>query len=150
MCITKQAEEILRYLQGVVPAFESASIGSHDYRDKALLVHKNVRALAQLHPNWSEERELVLTSKDDAPPLDETDPFLRIYEYSEQLLRAWHQMRAPRPSIRALSSGGKAFHEALNNLANECQHSTNRKVCKDYLTEPNQSKPAPTLVSEKD
>lgn len=127
--IANQAKDIILCLEGVVPAFECARIGSADYRDKAMVIHRNVTALAQLHPNWSEEQNLILTQKqDDTANLNADDTFILIYEYAEQLFRAWHQMRVPRPSVRALSTGSVAFWAALINLRNECNSLTNRKT----------------------
>jgi hypothetical protein len=129
--IAQQTKEIVQCLEGVVPAFEAASIGSDDYRDKAMLVHQNVCAIAQLHPNWCDERKIILNRrKHDAPPLDDNDPFVLIYEYSEALFRSWHQMRVPAPSMKTLTNGGRVFRTALSRLHDECSELTNRKACR--------------------
>lgn len=129
--VAKQTKDIVQCLEGVVPAFESASIGSDDYKDKAMLVHQNVCAIAQLHPNWCDERKIILNRhKHDAPPLDDNDPFVLIYEYSEALFRSWHQMKVPAPSVKTLTNGGRVFRTALSKLREECDELTNRKACR--------------------
>lgn len=135
--IAQQAKEIVQCLEGVVPAFEAASIGSDDYRDKAMLIHQNVCAIAQLHPNWCDERKIILSrQKHDAPQLDESDPFILIHEYSEVLFRSWHQMRVPAPSMKTLTHGGRVFRTTLSRLQDECEDLTNRKAsCNNTLPE---------------
>lgn len=126
-----QTKEIIQHLEALVPAFETASIGSDDYRDKAMLIHQRVRALAQLHPNWDDEKKIILNQqKHDAPPLDEHDPFVIIYEASEILFRSWHQMRVPEPSMKTLLHGGRIFRAALAKLHEETEELTNRKACR--------------------
>lgn len=142
--VAQQTKDIVECLEGVVHAFESASIGSDDYKDKAMLVHQNVCALAQLHPNWNDERKIILSrNKPDTPPLDDSDPFVLIYECSEALFRSWHQMRIPSPSIKTLSNGGKVFRAALTHLQGECEELTNRKACRH---EPDDTAPNVTVV----
>lgn len=129
--VAKQTKDIVQCLEGVVPAFEAATIGSDDYKDKAMLVHQNVCAIAQLHPNWCDDRKIILSrQKHDAPPLDDNDPFVLIHEYSEALFRSWHQMKVPAPSVKALTHGGRVFRTALMKLREECDELTNRKACR--------------------
>lgn len=131
--IAQQTKDIVQCLEGVVHAFEASSIGSDDYKDKAMLVHQNVCALAKLHPNWSDERKIILSrNKPDTPPLDDSDPFVLIYELSEALFRSWHQMKIPTPSIKTLSNGGRVFRAALAQLHEECAELTNRKACRHH------------------
>jgi hypothetical protein len=143
--VVQQAKDIVRCLEGVVDAFETSVIGSDDYKDKAMLLHQNVCALAKLHPNWSDERKIILNvHKHDAPPLDDSDPFILIYELSEAIFRSWHQMRVPQPSIRRLTKGGEMFRAALAHLQNECAELTNRKACHHRHSETNN--PSVTVV----
>ena len=117
----QKVKDILDCLQGVVPAFESSLINSADYRDKAMAVHRSMSALAQMHPNWSEEGNVVIGGdKEGVPPLDESDPLVNIYVYSEELFHAWNKMSIVRPSIRALADGCAEFRTALTKLQNEC------------------------------
>lgn len=129
--IAQQTKDIIQYLESVVPAFETASIGSDDYRDKAMLIHESICALAQLHPNWNDEKKIILNQrKHGAPPLDDNDPFVLIYECSEALFRSWHQMKVPEPSMKTLIYGGRIFRAALAKLHEECDDLTNRKACR--------------------
>jgi hypothetical protein len=114
-----------------------------------MLVHHNVCALANLHPNWSDERNIILRQgKDNAPPLDKSDPCHLIYEHSEQLFRAWHYMKVPRPSVRALSTGGAVFREALVKLHLECSELTNRKACRQSEPQIIPEAQSPVTVAE--
>ena len=118
---TQQVKNIITCLHGVVPAFESAAIHSDDYRDKATAVHQSLRALAELHPNWSDEGHVVIGgNREGVPPLDENDPLKNIYVYSEELFHAWNKMSIVRPSIRALVDGCAEFRVALEKLRQEC------------------------------
>lgn len=117
----QKVKDIITCLQGVVPAFESSLINSEDYRDKAKAVHQNMRVLAELHPNWSEEGHVVVGgNREGVPPLDTNDPLSNIYLYSEQLFHAWNKMSIVRPSIRGLADGCAEFRIALEKLQQEC------------------------------
>jgi hypothetical protein len=117
----QKVKDIIDCLQGVVPAFESSTIHSDDYRDKATAVHQSMRALAELHPNWSEEGHIVVGgNRDGVPPLDTSDPLSNVYLYSEELFHAWNKMSIVRPSIRALTDGCADFRIALEKLVQEC------------------------------
>jgi hypothetical protein len=117
----QKVKDIIACLQGVVPAFESSIIHSDDYRDKATAVHQSMRALAELHPNWSDEGHVVIGgNREGVPPLDASDPLSNIYLYSEELFHAWNKMSIVRPSIRALADGYAEFRVALEKLRQEC------------------------------
>lgn len=117
----QKVKDIIACLQGVVPAFESSLIHSDDYRDKATAVHQSMRALAELHPNWSEEGHVVVGgNREGVPPLDTSDPLSNVYLYSEQLFHAWNKMSIVRPSIRGLADGCAEFRVALEKLTQEC------------------------------
>jgi hypothetical protein len=117
----QKVKDIIACLEGVVPAFETSLIHSDDYRDKATAVHQSMRALAELHPNWSDEGHVVVGgNRDGVPPLDTDDPLSNIYLHSEQLFHAWNKMKIVRPSIRALADGCADFRDALEKLRQEC------------------------------
>jgi hypothetical protein len=131
--IAHQAKAIVQNLNGIFPAFTTSAIGSDDYKDKAMTVHGNVTALAQLHPNWSDEKKIILNSQEnELPNLNEDDLFILIYDYTEELFQAWRDMRVTRPSIASLSNGGATFRVILDSLHAECMDLTNRRAARYF------------------
>ena len=108
-------------------ALTSARISSDEYWDKALNIDHCLRELSKLHPNWSEEQQRLLTQQEDnAPALQDRDPFVFVYQHTESLVSAWKEMHVIEPSINSLSTAANAFRIALGNLRAECIYLNNR------------------------
>ena len=128
--VAQQAREATRFVEGIYLAFMSATIGTDDYKDKALATQQSLRALARLHPYWSDACNQFSVKK--AVPLDDDDPLFFIYLRIEELVTAWRIMRVSRPSGSTLSRGSKHFMTCLQNLKNETEATLD--LCEFYRT----------------
>jgi hypothetical protein len=122
--VTTAAETVKEIVRKVASEFNdltSVEIGSKEYVSKVSAIDEQVKALAHMHPRWSEEQGNIteFTSNSDYLTEKEDDPLFAVFELSEDLLWSWREMNASHPTFDSMTKGMRLFVASLNALLRE-------------------------------